>query len=390
MKVLWICGLPNAVRLTACDRVLSLTPTAAWSWVLGHLPPPKDVELHIVCPVGGLYAPRVDFEYKGAQWHCFRRYRFELPLLWLRFYWQIRSFVKELSPDVIHGWGGETGCGWIATLLTSSAVVSVQGLLRWFEKLLSEAGAKSKFTISSWLQGLIEKATYRRAAICLVESEASRRGLLKYYGQKSVLVHHPLRREFIDASIPLENLSALGVVNIVFVGSLTERKGAVDALRAFSEVAETGTHLSMIGEGLLRQQLETVIAENGLNGKVELLGTLSVDKILEVFKTAQLFLLPSYGDTGPTALKEALASGLYPICYDNSGPRDLISHYGCGSLCTTGDIKQLVSTLRTCLMDVQHYRQMAISVAEKVRDELSCRTVWRELEEVYRNVIARK
>lgn len=387
MKILWICGLPNAVRLAACDRELSPTPTAAWSWVLGHLPPPNGVELHIICPVGGLCAPRVDFECKGAKWHCFKRHRFELPLLWMRFYWQITSFVKELNPDVVHGWGGETGCGWIATLLSPKAVVSVQGLLILFNQLLSEGGVRSKFSVSSWVQGLIEKATYRRAAICLTESEASKCGLMKYYGRESVLVHHPLREEFLISPISSDPISIEGAVKIVFVGSLTDRKGAVDALRAFFEVSDLNVCLSVIGEGPLRQQLEFEIEENGLVGKVELLGTLSVEKILEVFKDSQLFLLPSYGDTGPTALKEALASGLYPICYDNSGPRDLISHYCCGSLCATGNVRQLAATLRMCIVDVGCCRRRAIPVAEKVRDELSRQSVWNELVEVYRNVI---
>ena len=93
MKVLWICGLPNEVRLNGFKECLSPVPTAAWSWILGHLPPPNEVELHILCPVRGLIELEVHFDYQGAHWHCFRQKRFEQAFFWFRFIWTIRSLV---------------------------------------------------------------------------------------------------------------------------------------------------------------------------------------------------------------------------------------------------------------------------------------------------------
>ena len=209
MKVLWICGLPNDVRLNACDKVLSLTPTAAWSWILGHLSPPDGMELHIVCPVGGLYAKRVDFEYNGVYWHCYKRHRFELPLLWIRFYFQIKGFVKNLKPDIIHGWGGETGCGRVATLLSRRAIVSVQGLLLllyWQLSMLGN-GMTAKASAKTRLAWLVEKMTYRKADKLLVESMASMRGLKEYYGMDGELVPHPLRDAFLRFDLPMRSIA---------------------------------------------------------------------------------------------------------------------------------------------------------------------------------------
>ena len=50
LKVLWICGLPRQVQ----NDVLGGKDHGAhadWSWVMGHLPPPDNVELHIACRV---------------------------------------------------------------------------------------------------------------------------------------------------------------------------------------------------------------------------------------------------------------------------------------------------------------------------------------------------
>lgn len=386
MKILWICGLPDIVRREGCDRELSLTPTAAWSWVLGHLPPHKEWELHILCPVGGLYAPRVDFEYQGAYWHCFRRHRFEMLLFWIRFYFQIKNFVKGLHPQVVHGWGGETGCGWLSTLLTKHAIVSVQGLLRLLNALLKDVGQGTRWSFSSMIRMHIEKLSFRRAEVCLVESEASRQSLMAYYNRDSILIHHPLRKEFIE--FDLNNRVALSEkpIKIVFVGTLSEHKGALDAVNAFSRIAKKDSEFVIIGDGPLRGKLENSIVEKGLLGRVRLLGAINVGDVVSEFADAQFFLLPSYGDTGPTALKEALSCGLYPICYDNSGPQDLISHYGCGSLCGTGDIEGLANELNKCIINIKECMNEGIAGANRVRSELSLESVWNELRAIYSKV----
>ena len=98
---------------------------------------------------------------------------------------------------------------------------------------------------------------------------------------------------------------------------------------------------------------------------------------------AQFFLLPSYGDTGPTALKEALSMGLYPICYRNSGPENLIHHYECGKLVKTGDIDALSGAISDCTRNVSKYSKCARQTSMFVRSELSRTNVWKELRTIY-------
>lgn len=383
MKLLWICGLPNVVRLTATQRVLSETPTAAWSWILGHLPPPTDVELHIVCPVGGLIESRVDFDYGGAHWHCFRRERFELFFLWRRFARKISSFVHKLAPDVIHGWGGETGCGLVATYLTKKAVVSVQGLLLLFWELLKRKDERRRISFRTRIMWLCEKATYRRANILLVESRASQAGLKRCYGHDGIIIPHPLRREFLEIDLACRVSLIAAPIRFVYLGSLTERKGAVDAIKAFAMLSRKDAKLIMIGDGEDKVAIEKIILQERLLNRVIVRGTISADKIAQEFLEAQFFLLPSYVDTGPTALKEALSSGLYPICYKNSGPEDIITHYGCGDLVSTGDVVALSETMNRCVSAVPDCVRHSLSKARDVRFELSPNGIWVQLKTIY-------
>jgi len=385
MKVLWICGLPDAIRQKAYDKVLSPTPTASWSWILGHLPPPNNIELHILCPVGGLYADRVDFDYMGAHWHCVRLKRFEICFLWYRFFLYIRPLVKSLKPDVIQGWGGETGYGRLATLISKNAIVSVQGLLAMLShNLLTLKHAKERIDLRTRLTRLCERKAYRSAKLLLVESEASRCGLLEFYGERGQIVPHPLRDEFLTADLSVRQKLSKSPVKFVYVGSLIERKGAIDVVVAFAASSRKDTKLVMIGDGEAKSKIETIIQERGMKDRVVIKGVLPADKIVDEFKNVQFFILPSYGDTGPTALKEALACGLYPICYDNSGPRDLISRYGCGTLVKTADIGCLSVAIDKCISKIEDCVQDGLSAAPKVRNDLSRNNVWEQLFNIYK------
>lgn len=379
MKVLWICGLPNIVRLEGAGKVLSPIPTAAWSWILGHLPPPKNIELHILCPVAGLIDSCIDFEYMGVHWHCFKQYRFETSLFWYRFYFQTRGFVKALKPDIIHGWGGETGCGRLATLLTKNAIVSVQGLLLLFWQL-SKTKYEKHVDFRMRLLWFCERRTYNKASILLVESEASRVGLEQYYNEYGVLIPHPLRYEFLMTEVTLKNPQK---IKFVFLGSLNSRKGPMDAVKAFARIRFKAAELVMIGTGTEELSILQFIEKNDLKSRIRVLGNLPVQKIIDEFRDAQFFLLPSYGDTGPTALKEALAMGIYPICYRNSGPESLINYYKCGRMAETGNIDELTLTIEDCINNVIKCSKEALDTSEFIRKELSRTNVWGKLCEVY-------
>ena len=169
--------------------------TAAWSWVLGHLPPPPDIELNIICPVLGQTEARIDFVWKGVSWHCLRQDRNEQAIFWRRMYRKMKTVVDEIRPDVIHGWGGETGCGYLATLLTPNAVVSVQGLLSLlqYKRMVPDKNHAIKSMFRSWINRLIERRTYSRARLLLTESDYSHDSLKEYYHRESYVVWHPLR-----------------------------------------------------------------------------------------------------------------------------------------------------------------------------------------------------
>ena len=383
MKILWICGLPNEVRLKGWKSVLSPIQTPPWSWILGHLPPPENVELHIVCPVFGLVDNRVDFDYQGAHWHCFRRESVKKLFLYLRHTLIVRRFIKDLRPDVVHGWGGEMGFGDLATRFSSKCVVSVQGLLR----LLYNSEPKSFLREMGRVYGRYmlwrEQRTYDRAARLLTESEFSHTALLELYAHSSSVVPHPLRAPFLCAGATANRQH---IAQFVFVGSLVSRKGAFDVVKAFASGVGSRARLVIIGMGTEREHILRCIRDNNIGNCVELIESCTPEEIAAIMRRSHFFALPTYCDTGPTALKEALASGLFPICYDNSGPHEYITRY-CGYLVPTGDVEAYSEAMVAALENLEECMLKAEAAAERIKADLDKCAIWSKLMTVYKEVV---
>lgn len=349
MKVLWICGLPRGVVREGYGVRSEL------SWIVGHLPPPQEVELHILCPVFGLERPHRTFCDRGVVWHLVRLRRFEPLSLRLRFAYAARKIVRMIRPDIVHGWGGETGCGLIATYLSRNAVVSVQGLLRMWKgnSLGCRAGAVG--FVREYFQRKFEALTYRRAKVLLCEGDASRVLLKELYGHDAIVVPHPLRPEFFG-KLGEEEESVLGRQGrkFLFVGQNVARKG-IDDLREIQRV---------------HPELDITYVTGGK----------SASEIARLMRTHDALVLPSYGDTGPTVIKEAIAMGLPVIAYDNTGPKELIEKYG-GILVRTGDEESLAK-----VMMAVSQREMNTDGQRRIRVDLSWRRVWDRLLNVYAEV----
>ena len=121
-----------------------------------------------------------------------------------------------------------------------------------------------------------------------------------------------LSREF---SNPLNNK----VFNFLAVGSLTRQKGFDILIEAMEIVAEhhPDVHLSIIGEGILRDELQKIIKDNNLERQISLLGY--QENPYPYFLHADRFVLSSRYEGLPNVVLESLALGTPVIALDNPG-----------------------------------------------------------------------
>lgn len=82
---------------------------------------------------------------------------------------------------------------------------------------------------------------------------------------------------------------------ILTVGRLVSRKGADMAVRAMKQVVarRPGVHYLIVGEGEIKAELEQLIASEGLQQWVTLVGKVSDDDLLRYLRLCDLFLMPN-------------------------------------------------------------------------------------------------
>lgn len=115
---------------------------------------------------------------------------------------------------------------------------------------------------------------------------------------------------------------------VLFVARLLPEKGVFDALEAIAVLNERGRRCALLiaGDGPAAAELRQRIADAGLSEQVTLSGHLTKERLLEVYRESDIFVLPTYHPEGfPTSIAEAMSAGLPIITTEIRGAADHLS-----------------------------------------------------------------
>lgn len=137
---------------------------------------------------------------------------------------------------------------------------------------------------------------------------------------------------------------------ILTVGTLKQQKNHALLIRSFSILLKRiDAHLLILGEGHLRNELETLIDELGIKASVSMPGFLRDPS--PFYQNANLFVLSSVWEGLPTVLIEALAHGAPVVSTDcPSGAREILCDGQFGCLVPVGDAEALAAAMVDSLL----------------------------------------
>jgi glycosyltransferase involved in cell wall biosynthesis len=144
---------------------------------------------------------------------------------------------------------------------------------------------------------------------------------------------------------------------VLSVGRLTEKKGFPHLIAACRRLKDRGYDFTcdIVGEGPQRQELETLIAQLGLEDTVILCGAIPHEAVIEKYKNSALFVLPCVlskdGDRDgiPNVLLEAMAMQIPVVSTRHSGIPELVQDRVNGLLVSPGDEEALTNALAELL-----------------------------------------
>lgn len=114
--------------------------------------------------------------------------------------------------------------------------------------------------------------------------------------------------------------SAEPVPRILISARLVEQlKGIVNFFTAIGDEGVRRAHFVIAGDGPDRGMIEEYIAARGLQAHVTLLGHCATREVVEQYRRANAFLLPSFSDQSPLTLVEALVMRLPVLVSERCG-----------------------------------------------------------------------
>ncbi len=163
-------------------------------------------------------------------------------------------------------------------------------------------------------------------------------------------------------------------VSILTVARLTEKKGISYAIKAVARILSSGRNVmyTVVGDGKLRDDLQNLIDDLGIEKKVHLVGWKNQTDIIFYMQKAHILLAPSIvasnGDEEgiPNVIKEAMAVGLPVVSTLHGGIPELVDNGVSGILVHERNVDELEDRLVYLIDHPEKWLEMGMRGREKV------------------------
>jgi len=170
---------------------------------------------------------------------------------------------------------------------------------------------------------------------------------------------------------------------ILYSGRLNRFKGLIDLVEAFRGIHEEHPDwmLKIVGDGPLRDSLETIIGQYGLDENIVLLGDRPYQDNLKMINEAEIIVLPSYVEGVPLILIESMAMGKAIVTTDVGAiSRHLIEDGKNGLLVPPGRVEDIMKAISNLISDNQYRDRLSKNARIKAENLTLDRMTERTLE----------
>lgn len=180
-------------------------------------------------------------------------------------------------------------------------------------------------------------------------------------------------------------------IKVLTIARLIEKKGVAFAIEAVSRLLSRGEKIeySVIGEGILRENLQRLIGDVGIEQHIKLLGWKTHEEVKRLLDESHVLVAPSLTSEGgdqegiPNAIKEAMASGLPVISTFHSGIPELVTDGVSGLLVPERDAVSLADSLAYLISHPEICKEMGQAGRRQVEQKFDTNFLSKKLEELY-------
>ena len=258
---------------------------------------------------------------------------------------EVSRLLRELQPDVVNAHAAHYA---IAALRAGyPTLLTIHGVVRKEAEIY-------RSTLFDRLRFLLENGYERYALRRVRDIVAISPYVLGEYRERSNASWHridnPLPPEFFE----LPNREQSG--QLLYPGTIDERKNVLDLVRAMAIVSESLPHAQLRIAGRTTnpayyRQVQALVAKENLHENVALIGLQDMEAMMQEYSRSAAVLLASRQETAPMAVIEAMAAAKPVVATRVGGVPDLVEDGQTGYLVEAGDATGLARRTVELLQD---------------------------------------
>ncbi|HEX4372042.1 MAG TPA: glycosyltransferase family 4 protein [Puia sp.] len=180
--------------------------------------------------------------------------------------------------------------------------------------------AYAKNKVSNILEAVnpLVKRSVRSADLILTATDHVRSKIKKYTSNsRTESMFFMLNDQFEQ---PFRQKQINGRINILWIGRMFPKKGLNLAIDAISELpGDFDFHFLVAGDGPEMKKVKQQVQDHDLGEKVTFLSKVPHDELAPLFQCSHILLFPSFMDSCPMQIFEAMAFGLPVVTLDHQG-----------------------------------------------------------------------
>ena len=292
----------------------------------------------------------------------------------------VRTLLKKLAPDIVHGQGTERDCAITAVFSGFPNVLTIHGNMR----LIAKLNHATPFSFM-WLNAHLERFTLPRSngVVCITRYTQA---AVQTLARRTWLLPNAAEGSFFE----IERLPP-PVPVILCVGHVCHRKNQNAFIRALDPLARERT-FKVVFPGHAGRGDAYGAEFLGLIGQrpwCEWVGFENREQLKGRLKNATALALPSLEDNCPMVVLEAMAAGVPVIAANVGGVPDLVEDKVNGLMCDPLDAESMRSAVRAVLDDPTAAQARAETARQQARQRYHPRIIAARHVEIYREVLGK-
>jgi phosphatidylinositol alpha-1,6-mannosyltransferase len=201
----------------------------------------------------------------------------------------------------------------------------------------------------------IQRTAMERADLVLCVSRYTRAAVLSWAAiapDRVLIVPNTVREAFTprEGATQRAALAVEGKRILLTVGRMDSReryKGHDRVIAAIPDLVAKGHDICymVVGEGDDRTRLEALARDAAVSDRVRFLGAQGLPSLIETYRAADLFVMPSTGEGFGVSFLEAMASGTPALGLDIAGAKDALADGELGTAASEADLSAAISRI---------------------------------------------